>query len=192
MTVDEILDEILDIEGGFVNDPADPGGATKHGVSLRYAKGIGLDNDADGDTDIDDIRLVTPEQARELFKEDFLYGPKIHLLPELLIPPVFDFAVNAGPGTAVSVLQRTLNLVRSVDPSIGFDPLSEDGLIGRKTIQAARIAQAEMGAYLVNAYCEEREKHYQELVRRVPQFRRFIRGWVNRARRFRLPVEDAA
>ena len=96
-TIEDILDEVLRSEGGFVEDPADPGGATNHGISLRYARGVGLDNDGDGDTDRDDILRVTAEQAHELYREDFWARPGINRLPGEIQPVMVDWAVNSGP-----------------------------------------------------------------------------------------------
>lgn len=61
-------------EGGYCNDPDDPGGATNYGISLRWLKSLGLnqgDIDRDGDIDASDIRALSKEQAAALFKEKF-------------------------------------------------------------------------------------------------------------------------
>lgn len=89
-TIEDILDEALRSEGRFVEDPADPGGATNHGVSLRYARAIGLDNDGDGDTDRTDILRVTAGQAGGLYSIDFWSGPGIHRLPGEIQPVMVD------------------------------------------------------------------------------------------------------
>ena len=62
------------MEGGFVDDPADPGGTTNYGVSLRFLKSQGLeagDIDGDGDIDADDIRALTPERAAGVLRRAF-------------------------------------------------------------------------------------------------------------------------
>lgn len=183
-TIDDILDEVLASEGGFVEDPADPGGATKHGISLRYARGVGLDNDHDGDTDRDDILLVTPQQARELYRDDFWTGPGLHRLPGEIQPVMVDWAVNSGPPRAIMAMQRVINLAQ-----IGFD-LDADGVIGPKTRRAADHAQAEMGALFNNAIVDERIGFYRRLVARRPASERFLRGWLARAERFRVEVAN--
>ena len=66
-TVEEIADEILDREGGYVNDRDDPGGATNHGVTIHTMRRLGLDLDRDGDVDATDVRRLTKAQAREIF-----------------------------------------------------------------------------------------------------------------------------
>jgi lysozyme family protein len=183
MTVDEIIAEILRHEGGYVDHPADPGGATNHGVSLRYARGIGLDLDGDGDVDADDIRLVTPAVAAALYRRDFLEQPRIDLLPARLWPILFDWAVNSGPPRAIMGLQRVMNVARV--HGLGYPPLVEDGVIGPATRRAAIMADATMGRGLVNALVEERIAFYRGLVARDPDKGVFLKGWIRRAEAFR-------
>lgn len=184
-TIEDILDEVLRSEGGFVEDPADPGGATNHGISLRYARGVGLDLDGDGDTDRDDILLVTAERARELYRDDFWTGPGIRRLPAEIQPVMVDWGVNSGPPRPIMAMQRVINLAE-----IGFD-LDDDGVIGPQTRRAAEHAQAEMGPFFNNAIVDERLSFYQRLVDARPASRRFLRGWLARAERFRMEVADA-
>ena len=140
-TIDDILDEVLRSEGGFVEDPADPGGATNHGISLRYARGVGLDNDGDGDTDRDDILSVTADQARDLYRDDFWVRPGLDRLPGEIQPVMVDWAVNSGPPRPIMAMQRVINLA-----DIGHT-LDDDGVMGPKTRRAAEQAQSEMGPF---------------------------------------------
>jgi len=178
-TPTQIIDEIIRREGGFNDIREDKGGATNYGVSLRYARGIGLDNDADGDTDTDDIRLVTADQARELYLSDFYSGPGIARLPAALHPVMTDWAVNSGPPRPIMALQKILN-------AAGFPCGQPDGVIGRRTVSQAVAADQAMGPLLVNAICEARESFYRGLAANDPSQRKFLRGWVNRAREFRV------
>lgn len=176
MTPRSLAEDIVRREGGWVDDPDDSGGATNYGVSLRYARGIGLDLDGDGDTDADDIRLVTPDKAVDLYLDDFYYKPRFHRLPEPLHAVIFDMAVNAGPPRALILLQEVLNMV-------GYD-LTEDGVMGPKTRRAAEEAYSMMGEWLINAYVEQRKNFYRSLAARNPSQRKFLRGWLNRAEEF--------
>ena len=66
LNVEQIAKEIVDREGGYVNDPDDPGGATKFGVTIGTLRQLGLDLDGDGDVDIDDYRgLLSAIQRRQ-------------------------------------------------------------------------------------------------------------------------------
>ena len=185
-TIEDILDEVLRSEGGFVEDPADPGGATNRGISLRYARGVGLDNDGDGDADRDDILRVTAEQVRDLYRADFWERPGINRLPGEIQPVMLDWAVTSGPPRPVMALQRLISMAQ-----IGFE-LDDDGVIGPKTRRAAEHAQAEMGPYLNNAIVDERLDFYRRLVARRPAAARFLYGWLARAERFRKETRIAA
>ena len=83
-------------EGGFANHANDPGGATQYGVSLRWLRGIGCDLNGDGDIDAADVKAVTPELARDLFRIHFWETAVCDLLPPLIAVPLYDAAVNMG------------------------------------------------------------------------------------------------
>lgn len=196
MTVDDILDGVLKAEGGFVDDPNDGGGATNRGVSLRYAKGIGLDLDHDGDTDVDDIKLVDEKTARELYKHDFFTGPGIDTLPAALHPCMLDFAVNSGAPRAIMTLQQVLNRVGAAAPDLALGVLTDDGRMGPKTRIAAEKAYQAMGGYLVNALCAAREDFLMGLATLNPdRYGKYVKaanggpgGWITRARSFKVAV----
>ena len=180
MTVDEIIDDILLKEGGYVDHADDKGGATKHGISLRYMAGLGLDLDGDGDVDRDDVKLVTPDVARIFYRRDFYSRPRLDALPVELQAQMFDFAVNSGPGRAIITLQEVLNEFRE------DAPLQLDGAIGPKTRTAAAHAQLAFGLALTNAIAEARESYMRSIVDRDPTQAVFLNGWVKRARSFRI------
>jgi lysozyme family protein len=178
-SVKEMIADILRREGGYVDDPADAGGATKHGISLRYARGLGLqmDLDDDGDVDEDDIRMVSPAQAAALYERDFLVHPKFDKLPIDLQPHMFDMSVNHGPARAAMILQGALN-------ELGAD-LDEDGRIGPATRRALNAMTAPW-ALLQNAMVDERLMFYEAIVDRRPSQEHFLAGWRNRAEEFRI------
>jgi len=185
LNVTDIAREIINREGGFVNDPADPGGATKYGVTIGTMRALGLDKTGDGRITVEDVRALTKVDALRIFKERYYLAPRIDLLPEPLQPSVFDMQVNAG-SNAVRILQRLL---------AEFDePTSADGLIGPKTAEAVARADQKAGPYLVDAYAIARRNYYFRLADRKPSMRKFARtragnkgGWIKRAEDFMRP-----
>lgn len=182
--------DIVKREGGFVDHPNDPGGATKFGVTIHTLRRLGFDVDGDGDIDRDDVKALTIDEAVRIFVDKYFYDPKIDMLPEILWPVMFDMSVHSG-GNAVKVLQRTLNRVAG---RIGFKPLAVDGAIGPVTARAARLAADRMGQYLVDAVSKERRDWLLRLARNNPKLRVFAvarsggkGGWIKRAESFMRP-----
>ena len=67
-SVDDLITEIIAREGGFVNDPDDPGGATNFGVTIHTMRSLGLDLDGDGLVGVSDVRALTRDQAIDIFE----------------------------------------------------------------------------------------------------------------------------
>ncbi len=184
-TVEDIAAEIVAREGGFVNNPADPGGATQYGVTLGTLRHLGLDLTGDGKVDVADVRAVTPAQARDIFTAHYFYGPKLDQLPPSIQASVFDMYVNAGRN-AVKILQR---LLRQMGQTVGAD-----GIIGPQTIAAAAAADAIAPDHLADAYGIARRNYYLRLADLRPASRVFARtrkgtkgGWILRAEAFIHP-----
>ena len=184
-TVTEIATEIVAREGGFVNDPDDPGGATNHGVTLQTLRRLGLDNTGDNRVTVDDVKRLTAEKATQIFIEYYYKRPNLGSLPDALQPSVFDMYVNAG-ANAVKVLQRLLT-----DMGFQCDP---DGAIGPATIRAAQMALDAAPSYLADAYAIARRNYYYAIADARPASRKFARrrdggkgGWIIRAEEFMTP-----
>lgn len=88
------------IEGGFANDPDDPGGPTNRGVTLKAAQEAGLDVDGDGDVDIDDIKSMDIDTARIFYKHKYWDAINANSLDWDLAIVACDAAINCGPGNA--------------------------------------------------------------------------------------------
>ena len=185
LSVRDIADGILDREGGYVNDPDDPGGATNHGVTIHTMRALGLDLDGDGAVTEDDVRRLSRHQAREIFIRDYFVRPGIARLPEVLQPSVFDMYVNAG-ANAVRILQRLLGQMGT--------PVAVDGAIGPETAGAARRAAEAAPDHIADAYGIARRNYYYRLADKRPASRKYARrrdggkgGWITRAEAFIAP-----
>ena len=112
---DRAIAIVLAEEGGYVNDPRDPGGETKFGISKRQYPDI-------------DIAALTLSDAKDIYRRDYWDVCKCDYLPWPLCLFVFDSAVNQGVGAAVRMLQRALDV-------------PQDGILGLRTMAAAAKAR---------------------------------------------------
>lgn len=184
-SVQDIAREIVAREGGYVNDPADPGGATKHGVTIDTMRRLGMDLDRDGQVTAADVRRLTRDQAVDIFLREYFAKPGIANLPVQLQASVFDMQVNAG-ANAVKILQRLLT-------RLGH-PCSDDGVIGPQTARAAHAAAAVIPD-ITDQYGTARRDYYYALADARPASRKFARsrsggkgGWITRAEEFISPA----
>lgn len=163
MTFDEIFDRVMKHEGGYVNNPADPGGETNWGVTIRTARANGYAG-----------RMIdmTRDQAKEIYRVAFwerVRGEKLH---SALAFQLFDACVNHGIGNGVRMLQRAAGV-------------ADDGVIGDVTMRAVQAVSAPDMVMRFNA---ERLEFYTKL----KTFSTFGRGWVNRvAGNLRYGAKDA-
>jgi lysozyme family protein len=181
-TVTDIAKEIVAREGGYVNDPDDPGGATNFGVTIHTMRRLGLDLDADGDVDADDVQRLTRAQAVDIFIRHYFERPLIAELPAGLHATVFDMYVNAG-ANAVRILQR---LLCEMGHSVAVD-----GALGPQSIKATHAAYTQAPQAMVDAYGIARRNYYLRIADRRPASRKYARtraggkgGWIKRAEDF--------
>lgn len=181
-----IADDIIRREGGYVNDPDDPGGATSHGVTLATLQRLGLDLNGDHKIDRSDVRAMTADRARRIFIREFFLRPQIDKLPKALQASVFDMYVNAG-ANAVKILQRLLRDMGQI--------IVVDGLVGPQTISAANAAYRMAPDHLADAYGIARRNYYYSLADHRQASRKYARrrdggkgGWIRRAEEFIAPL----
>ena len=151
---DEIIEITLEHEGGYVHDPNDLGGETNFGIAKRFYPD-------------EDIKNLTKDRAKDIYKQDYWDKNKVDEMPEQLKHIYFDMCVNQGKGTTVKILQRTCN-------AKGRD-LKVDGGLGPMTLGAIKETNPSLDR--VRCY---RLKHYYDLVNRKPEQERFLFGWYRR------------
>ena len=183
--VRQLAEEIVAREGGYVNDPDDPGGATNFGVTIHTMRRLGLDLNGDGVVDSADVRALSRAQAVDIFIQHYFRQPRIAALPEMLQASVFDMYVNAG-SNAVRILQHLL-------VQMGHD-IVVDGVIGPQTIRAAHAAAGAAPGHIADAYGIARRDYYYALADSRPASRKYARrrdggkgGWIVRAEEFIAP-----
>ena len=167
------IEKVMLHEGGYADDPADAGGETNWGISLRFLQGLDLreaDIDRDGDIDADDIRDLTAGQAAELYFLHFWRPHRYGDLPDGIAEKVFDLSVNMGPRQAHKLLQRALRSCRR--------QVADDGVLG--PITRGAVLAVPPGA-LAAALRSEAAGFYRALIARNARLARFERGWLKRA-----------
>ena len=171
--LERALEVIRMHEGGYVDHPADPGGPTKFGISLRFLRAQGIDlGDVDGDGDVDaaDVRSLSWDMAADIYRREFWDRYSYDRLPAPVSVKVMDLAVNVGPSQAHRLLQRALR-------ATGKD-VTEDGVLGPQTMDACILA---VYGGLPAALRSEAAGFYRVLVARRPALGSFERGWLARA-----------
>jgi lysozyme family protein len=174
MNVSDIIDMIIRNEGGFVNHPNDRGGPTNMGITQHT-----LEKYLNRPVTITEMRNLEYETAYEIYERDYITGPRIDTLPLSVQPIVADSSVLYGPKRAIKFLQNIVN-------AAGFSLITVDGVLGPNTRKHVTLAYNEMGPFFINAYVEERIMFCERIVANNPSQSVFLKGWINRANKFRV------
>jgi len=156
------LSIVLAHEGGLVDDPADPGGITNFGVSIRFAGSVNLDLDGDGWTTGEDIRALTRAAAAVIYHDHFWAPLQCAAMPPAVALMVFDGAVNQGRRTTARRLQRAAGAI-------------DDGHVGPNTLRAIGQWSGRHTA-LVDDIAARRARRYAQ----TANFERYGLGWMRR------------
>lgn len=175
--IERALKVLRTIEGGFVNDPRDNGGATNHGVSIRAVRKLDalgklsgflreqLDVNDDGVIDERDVPGWTWPMACEFYRRFYWAPLRLDEMPFPVALVIFDSAVNEGPETAVKHFQASQSI-------------AADGVVGVATLAAAKRAAGSgesLEAFLVE-FAGRRLDRYRVL----DDAPTYFRGWANR------------
>lgn len=164
MNTEAAIDAVLRREGGYVNHPADRGGATNHGITQRTltmwrnARGLGFQ----------DVRSLTRAEAAAIYRDNYWTPARCDDLPEAVRDIHFDAAVNHGVNRAARLLQEAAQV-------------EQDGHIGPITLgNAASMAPA----FLRARYVAARYRFYGQIISRDRSQLAFIVGWMRRMEEF--------
>ena len=149
----ECLELVLKSEGGWVNNPKDPGGETNLGVTKAvWEEWIGHP--------VETMKNLTKDQVAPMYEQKYWRPCYGEVLPRGLDFVVFSMGVNAGPGRSVKLLQSAIGCV-------------PDGIIGSRTRE---LISASNSATLINKFSESRREYYRAL----KTFPIFGKGWLAR------------
>lgn len=166
-----IVGSVVAIEGGYSNNPADPGGETNHGVTVQVARDAGYTGP---------MRELPKEFAQQMYARDYIERPNFHrviAMSPAVGEKLVDAGVNAGPGRSARWFQQSLNhLSRG---GADFPLVAVDGQIGAKSLAAykalerkrGRAKSCELTLKLLDA---QQGAHYMSLNKPM-----FIVGWTD-------------
>lgn len=157
---------VLKHEGGWADDPDDPGGATNHGITLVKAQQHGVMTK-------DELRVIPAAKVAEIYQQDYFRFYE-GLDDQRAATKIFDLAVNmqttGSRGPATRLVQEALNTLGA--------SLAVDGCWGPKTLASVNAANPDQ---LLQQLCLEAAEHYQALVAKRPASQKFLNGWLKRA-----------
>lgn len=179
--VDDHLEAVIGIEGGYVNDPNDAGGATRWGVTENVARAYGYAGD---------MRHLPRDQAKGILRHLAYVKPGFHLLAEIspkIAFEMFEIETNLPPGKAGRFLQRAMNGCN--DPKgtgLAKDLLYPDLVVDGKVGEATRTALRKFLKYrgksgetvLLRLINSQQAVYYIERVEARPKNERFLYGWI--------------
>lgn len=160
---DKALPYVLANEGGFSNDPLDSGGATNMGITFAEAQKWGI-------TSVDELKTIPMDIVSKIYKTDYWFMDGIQ--SQQVATKFFDMAVNRGKRRAILLLQEALTALQCV--------LVADGVYGPRTEAAINACDPSL---LLAQLVDVNVKSYNSIVAAKPDQKRFLKGWLNRARK---------
>ncbi|KQS49473.1 MULTISPECIES: glycoside hydrolase family 108 protein [unclassified Sphingomonas] len=174
MTIDHLIDAVIDREGGYSNHPADRGGPTRYGITQQVARSNGYPGD---------MRNFPRDQAETIYRRLYWTRPAFDQIAERapkIAEELFDTGVNMGPAVAATFLQRALNALNR--GATDYPDMILDGRIGPATLTAleAFLARRKPGGetVLLKAIEALQGERYVALAETRPANEAFLYGWL--------------
>lgn len=172
--IDELIEDVIEREGGYVEHPADRGGPTRWGITEAVARRQGY---------MDDMRELPQSDAAAIYKRLYWLAPSFNKVTEVapkLAAELFDTGINMGTGTAIGFLQRTLNALNRNGRD--YADITVDRRIGPATLQALAAFFRKRGGtaedVLIKAVEALQGAHYVRLAETCPSQEAFLYGWL--------------
>lgn len=173
MNVQDIIEDIIETEGGFVDHEHDRGGATNFGITRTQ-----LEKYRGRPVSRIDVENLERSEAFDIYYTEYYLDASVFRLPEELQAIALDMAINHGAGNAAEMIQDVL---------VSFGQgINVDGAIGRFTAAAASAVLSQNGDDLLNAIVERRNSFYKRIVENDPTQSVFLKGWLKRSENFRV------
>ena len=158
---------ILKWEGGFVNHPNDPGGATNMGVTLKTWKSQGYDKDGDGDIDVADLKLITANDATKILKSNYWSRWFADQIDSQVVANILVDWVWASGAWGIKIPQRLLGI-------------KEDGIVGYVTVNALnKVIKEDKKSFITKLY-KARYDYLDSIIKSNSKLAVFKTGWLNR------------
>ncbi|OCY53992.1 glycoside hydrolase family 108 protein [Acinetobacter pittii] len=175
MNIEQYLEELIKREGGYVNNPADRGGATKYGITEAVARANGFKGN---------MKDLSLDMAKSICRKNYWTAPRfdqVNAVSSAVAEELLDTGVNCGTGFAKPLLQRALNLLNNQGKA-GFPDLVIDGVYGSTTLGALKTYLAKRGKdgekVLVRVLNIMQGQRYIEICERNPTQEQFFYGWI--------------
>ena len=170
----DLIDAVIDREGGYVDHPNDPGGATRWGITQATARADGYGGD---------MRLLPRDRAAAIYRRVYWQRPRLDLLAKrapALAGELFDTGVNMGSKVAIGFLQRALNALNR--GAADYPDIALDGQLGPTTVAALDAFLRTRGkpgeTVLLKAVEALQGERYLSLAERRPAAEAFLYGWL--------------
>lgn len=165
--VNELAPFILKWEGGFVNHPNDPGGATNMGVTLATWKSQGYDKDGDRDIDVNDLKKITKEDAISILKKNYWNRWKGDTISSQAVANILVDWVWLSGAWGIKIPQTLLGV-------------TNDGIVGPGTLKALEDTIKKDEKKFIAQLYKARYDYINKIIANNPKLESFRKGWVNR------------